>query len=99
MIIFDNIIFSLQKAGGVSLVWFEFIKRMIDSNIDDLFFLEYNKCLDNIFRNNLYISRDNIFFNSSFNPKLISLFNSYKNLVTSLYFILLIIEFLNQIMQ
>lgn len=78
MIIFDNIIFSLQKAGGVSLVWFEFIKRMIDSNIDDLFFLEYNKCLDDIFRNNLYISRDNIFFNSSFNPKLISLFNSYK---------------------
>lgn len=38
MIIFDNIIFSLQKAGGVSLVWSEFIKRMIDSNIDDLFF-------------------------------------------------------------
>ena len=28
-IIYDNIIFSLQKAGGISIYWTELIKRLV----------------------------------------------------------------------
>lgn len=33
-IIFDNIIFALQKHGGISVVWNELIKRIIRSKLD-----------------------------------------------------------------
>ncbi len=37
-ILFDNIIFSLQKHGGISVVWFELLKRILnDSDIDSSF--------------------------------------------------------------
>jgi len=28
MIAYDNIIFSLQRAGGISIYWYELIKRL-----------------------------------------------------------------------
>ena len=50
-IVFDNIIYSLQSAGGISLYWTELIKRFQnDKNI--IFFEKKNK---NIFRKNLKI--------------------------------------------
>ena len=31
-IYFDNIIFSLQKAGGISVVWQNLIKNILEEN-------------------------------------------------------------------
>lgn len=56
-IIFDNIIFSLQPSGGISVVWFELLKRILNDNeIESLFIDELNK---NIFRKDLSISEKN----------------------------------------
>jgi mannosyltransferase len=54
-IIFDNIVFSLQKAGGISVVWYEIIKRAINEPTYDISFIEYNDSSKNIFRNKLSI--------------------------------------------
>ncbi|HET6557961.1 MAG TPA: glycosyltransferase family 1 protein [Prolixibacteraceae bacterium] len=52
-IIFDNIIFSLQQAGGISVVWFELIKRALkDPDLNAYFLEELNQ---NIFRKQLNI--------------------------------------------
>lgn len=59
--VLDNIIFSLQKAGGASVVWQEHIKRLLlDKNID-LRFVEYCSANTNIFREKLDIPTDKIF--------------------------------------
>lgn len=50
-IIFDNIIYSLQKVGGISLYWTELIKRF-QKNKNVIFFENKNK---NILRKNLNI--------------------------------------------
>ena len=57
-IILDNIIFSLQKSGGVSVVWKEHISRLLDEykrKTINLRFLEYDNALENIFRKDLNI--------------------------------------------
>jgi len=50
-IIYDNIIFSLQKAGGISIYWYELIKRIQRSN--NIIFFE--SCNNNIFRKRINI--------------------------------------------
>lgn len=62
----DNIIFSLQKAGGISLVWKEFIQRLVKEDIFDLNFLEYENAKNNFFRNQLVIDKKIIKSNKSF---------------------------------
>lgn len=47
-IVYDNIIFSLQKVGGASVYWFEMINRLDKKNV---LFFEMNN--NNIFRNML----------------------------------------------
>lgn len=42
-IIFDNIIFSLQQHGGVSVVWHELYKRFLNDKDFDVYFLKFNK--------------------------------------------------------
>lgn len=57
----DNIIFSLQKAGGISVVWFELIKRIINDFELNYYFLDLpNK---NIFREKIVIQPNKIFKN------------------------------------
>ncbi|MEM2772689.1 MAG: glycosyltransferase family 1 protein [Candidatus Pacearchaeota archaeon] len=51
-IIYDNIIFSLQKAGGISLYWSELIKRIIHKE-KNIIFYEFENT--NIFRKRLNI--------------------------------------------
>lgn len=46
-IILDNIIFSLQKSGGISNVWFEFIYRIIRRKDIKLSFIDFEN--QNIF--------------------------------------------------
>lgn len=53
-IIFDNIVFSLQKSGGISVVWYELLKRALTTEQLDCFFLEFVPSA-NIFRNMLSI--------------------------------------------
>lgn len=59
-IIYDNIIFSQQRAGGISVVWFEILSRAIQDKDFKLKFIEYKKCYDNIFRKQLTIKLDRI---------------------------------------
>jgi Glycosyltransferase len=54
----DNIIFSLQKAGGISTVWYEFLKRALTDKEFNLKILDYQG--ENIFRSKLSISENMI---------------------------------------
>ncbi len=52
----DNIIFSLQNAGGISVLWYELIRRALEDNDLNLNFLhEANR---NIFSKHLHIPSD-----------------------------------------
>ena len=51
-ITYDNIIFSLQKAGGISIYWAELIKRLVQKEKEAIFFESENQ---NIFRKELDI--------------------------------------------
>lgn len=54
----DNIVYSLQPAGGISVYWYELSKRLLLSD-DKVFFIEEKK-MDNIFRQQLYIPSKNL---------------------------------------
>lgn len=58
-IIIDNLIFSWQKSGGISVVWHEIIKRLLreDAHIT---FLEYDDAQQNSFRKRLAIPMESI---------------------------------------
>ncbi|MEI7501778.1 MAG: glycosyltransferase family 1 protein [Paludibacter sp.] len=79
-IIFDNIIFSLQNSGGISVVWYELLKRITNNKDFEIEYLEYNKGINNIFRKDLIINNNLIIKKSSFifslkrylNPSLIT---------------------------
>lgn len=62
-ILFDNIIYSLQKAGGISNYWMEvsnyFIRKEESGNLK-CFFLERNDARKNLFRSMLDIPEDSI---------------------------------------
>lgn len=85
MIIFDNIIFSLQKRGGISVVWYEILSRILQKKNIKKKFIEYGNTSENIFRRNLNISFEEIFQRSLylikirrfFNPKLLALTDKF----------------------
>jgi len=52
-IVFDNIIFSLQKSGGISVYWSELISRIIPNHNFEKYFIETKSSHSNIFRNKL----------------------------------------------
>lgn len=54
----DNIVYSLQPAGGISVYWYELGKRWLQA-ADDVFFIERKNC-DNIFRKSFDIPRERI---------------------------------------
>ncbi|MDR0833741.1 MAG: glycosyltransferase family 4 protein [Candidatus Symbiothrix sp.] len=57
-IIFDNIIFSLQRAGGASAYWFELCKRVIVDESFQCLFYEYKNAEHNICKQQLQIPKD-----------------------------------------
>ena len=59
-IVFDNIVFSLQRAGGISVVWQELLSRFIKSGQDNLLFIEHPSDVDNVFRKKLDLSSGTI---------------------------------------
>lgn len=56
-LLLDNIIFSLQKAGGISVVWKEHLKRLARYDCN---FIEYDNVNQNIFRKELDIPTSKI---------------------------------------
>jgi mannosyltransferase len=56
-ILFDNIIFELQRAGGISKVWYNLIK-IIQTHVDIKFLESENT--NNIFRNELELSEGHL---------------------------------------
>lgn len=74
-IIFDNIIFSLQKAGGISVVWYELLKRALK---DESLILEFIESFNsNIFRKDLVIPDHKIL--TSLNSNLPLILQRYYN--------------------
>lgn len=61
MIYLDNIIYYLQKSGGVSVVWTELISRLLYDN-ENVRFLQYCKQPDNLFYNDISIPQDKLLF-------------------------------------
>lgn len=55
----DNIIYSLQKSGGISVVWTEMLKGILMQEFDYKC-LEYNNAKDNFFRKEFIIPSCNI---------------------------------------
>ncbi|MDE6270086.1 MAG: glycosyltransferase family 4 protein [Muribaculaceae bacterium] len=66
---FDNIIFSLQKAGGISNVWQNLLAN-VGPYVECCRFLEYKNSSDNIFRRELDIDPGHIRVQNFFNPVL-----------------------------
>ena len=54
-IVFDNIIYSLQRSGGGSVYWTELLKRFSVINNDNIFF-DQKEPTDNIFRKTLQLN-------------------------------------------
>lgn len=54
-IIFDNIIYSLQRSGGGSVYWTELIKRFNNTN-EEITFIDHEDLKDNIFRRDLKLN-------------------------------------------
>lgn len=75
MIVFDNIIFSLQKTGGVSVVWYELLSRFLRDHRQEGCFLEYDGARLNIFRKQLAIGEQQLLRKGSFLLSLRRYFN------------------------
>lgn len=78
MIFLDNIIFSLQKHGGISVLWSELIKSIQKKNINSLF-IEYDNAHKNRIRNNIDIPLNKLIVKSSKNLNLKRYINPHIN--------------------
>jgi len=74
-IIFDNIIFSQQRVGGISIVWYEIIKRILKEKQITSLFIEYKNGNKNLFRNLLSIQPEKTINHSDFLLKIRRYFN------------------------
>ena len=66
-ILLDNVIFSLQKIGGISNYWYSLIKESVGNN--NIFYFEDNYYSNkNYYRNSLKLPTDFIIEDKSKNP-------------------------------
>ena len=56
-LILDNLIFSLQKSGGISVVWYELLSRLMKTQIET-HYLNYRN--ENLFSKELNFNKNNI---------------------------------------
>ena len=82
-VLFDNIIFELQYAGGISNVWYNISKHLLSNTKLNLFFIEGSN-VNNLFRQKLEIKNKNILKDRSF-PLTIRRFISVKNNESDIY--------------
>ena len=59
-VIYDNVVFNLQKAGGISVYWKELIERIQKDDSVKLRVLEYPCAEDNIFRKEIKVNRSQL---------------------------------------
>lgn len=59
-VIYDNIIYSLQKNGGISVVWSNLISRIIKKNGADVNFIDYKNSNQNCAREQLSLPIEKI---------------------------------------
>ncbi len=86
MIVFDNIVFNLQKAGGVSVYWSEMCKRLLKDKTTESFFIENRLSNKNIFRKNLLIKNKDILYKRNVMLKLTRYLNVKINLKDNFIF-------------
>lgn len=68
-IFLDNIVFDLQKAGGISVYWSELVKRYHGSG-HEVTFIEQRPETSNIFRKQVEINPPNIFYQTCLPSKI-----------------------------
>lgn len=68
----DLIIFSLQKSGGISVYWFEFISRIMNHEGPNSSFIVDKYSNKNIFRKKLKLEQVNVYNNDSNSFKFLS---------------------------
>jgi glycosyltransferase involved in cell wall biosynthesis len=54
-VVLDNIVFSVQKIGGISVVWIELIKRILADKEIDATFIEFTSYHQNILRSQITV--------------------------------------------
>ncbi len=59
-IIIDNVAFSIQQIGGISVVWYEIIKRLLKDERFDVRFVEFSDARNNYYRKLLEIPQDKV---------------------------------------
>lgn len=77
-LILDNIIFNLQKSGGISVYWFEIVEKILKLPDFKSFFIERNEVNTNIFRKELKIHENNIINAESSNIGFLSRYRPIK---------------------
>ncbi len=66
-LLLDNIVFDLQKSGGISVVWYELLCRMLGENGVNMFFIDNNSS-SNGYRSKIHINGDSIVKRDFFIP-------------------------------
>jgi mannosyltransferase len=75
-LVIDNIIFSLQKSGGVSVVWYELLTRLMNEKNINIGFIEANNNQNHlrkklgIINNDIILKQNASFAQRYFNPKI-----------------------------
>ncbi|WP_394676761.1 glycosyltransferase family 4 protein [uncultured Sphingobacterium sp.] len=57
-VIYDNIVYNLQKIGGISIYWYELTRRLLEEKGVDLKFIETEMGSKNICRDQLDLSKN-----------------------------------------
>lgn len=65
-IVFDNIVFSLQRRGGISVVWKEIVSRFIKNKCDDITLVEYETNKKNMFHEAIPFTQDMVLMKHTF---------------------------------
>lgn len=59
-VIYDNIVYNLQKIGGISIYWYELTRRLLEEKGVNLRFVETENGSNNICRNQLNLSKERV---------------------------------------
>ncbi|WP_163400299.1 glycosyltransferase family 4 protein [Flavobacterium fluviatile] len=66
-ILIDNIVFSLQNSGGISVYWRELITRFLEKKSLNILFIEEKRANKNIFRETILINQESVINNKKSN--------------------------------
>lgn len=61
-IVLDNIIFSLQKSGGISVVWSELINKLLQKKADEISYFNFNNYTENLFSKHINYHKNQVNF-------------------------------------